>query len=472
MKNKFKSILFAGSILLLTASCAKWLDVEPNSQIKSSELLRTEAGFKEALAGIYTLMTEERLYGRELQYAMMGVLSQEWSSYSTSYNEDGNYNYEASPVQSRMAGIWSGMYTAITNANNIIAHIDEQKNVFTGDNYAIIKGETYALRGFLHFELLRLFGASYLQNPSQPAIPYVTRYAAKQTPQSTVSQVVDLVVEDLKKAMELLKVDPIYTGREVTEMDDNGYLLNRQLHLNYYAVEGLLARVYLYTGNIQLARNHAANVIAAGEFSFSTQSNLISGTDYVGAPEHLFALQINNIHQYAVNALSQEGSSIFSLDANTLTTYYDSNTDDYRYLYLFRNGTGVNADRRYLLKYSEPTTANLYYRNKSPLIKLSEMYFIQAIANLWEDTSILEPINTVRQARGLGALLVEPVDEMETLISEFRKEFFGEGQLFHLYKMLNRPFIFGSDKDLVALKAYIFPIPVAEYDAANRQNNR
>lgn len=470
--NRIKSIIYIASILLLSLSCSKWLDVEPNSQIKSSELLRTEAGFKEALAGVYTLMTEERLYGKELQYGMMGVLSHEWSNYSTTYNEDGNYNYEATTVQTRMNNVWNGMYTAITNANNIIANIDERKNVFSGDNFNIIKGEAYALRGFLHFELLRLFGTSYLLEPNKPAIPYVTRYTALQTRQSTVREVLDMVVADLKIALDLLKSDPIYTGREVSEIDDNGYLLNRQLHLNYYAVEGVLARAYLYAGENQLARNHADNVIESGQFTFTTQANFISESNFTSATEHLFGLQINDLHQRAITYLSQEGTSVLSLNANILTNYYESNTDDYRFLYLFRNGTGVNADSRYLLKYTEPTSTQMYYRNKSTVIKLSEMYFIKAICNLRESASILAPINEVRRARGISALSVEPVDATETLISEFRKEFFGEGQLFHLYKLINRRFVFGSDKDLVGLKAYIFPLPVAEYDAADRQNNR
>src|SRR5690606_18046301 len=127
------------------------------------------------------------------------------------------------------------------------------------------------------------------------------------------------------------------------ELEDNGYLMNRQLHLNYYAVEGVLARAYLYAGNLALARQHANNVINSGKFSYSTQSNLISGADYTGAPEHLFGLQINNLHQNAVANLSHVGNSIFSLNVGALGTYYENNTDDYRFLYLFRLGSGANA---------------------------------------------------------------------------------------------------------------------------------
>jgi hypothetical protein len=106
------------------------------------------------------------------------------------------------------------------------------------------------------------------------------------------------------------------------------------------------------------------------------------------------------------------------------------------------------------------------------VIKISEMQFIIAGSNLAEGKSIIGPISKVRQGRGLAALTIEPADPATTYIDEFRRDFFGEGQLFHLYKRLNRTIINGTDKNLVDTKAYIFPLPVAEYEAGNRNSNR
>lgn len=473
--KKISLLLLLSSGVFLFSSCKKWLDVQPNSQVKASELFKTEAGFKEALAGTYTILTDEALYGKELTYGMMGVLSHEWSSFpstSTGYTEDGNYNYATgTATQNRIDGIWSKMYEAASNANTILENIDQGK-VFTGDNYKIIKGEALALRAFIHFDLLRCFGASYLVNASQPAIPYVTKYTAKQTEQSTVAEVADKILTDLLAARELLKVDPILTGREVTEVDDNGYLINRQLHLNYYAVEGLLARLYLYMGNYAQAKISAQEVVNSGKFSFSTQANVIDSTDRSGAPEQLFALQITNLSQRSVNYLSQEGTGVFSLSSSLLLSYYESNTDDYRYLYLFKNGTGASANSRYLLKYAASSSDESYYQNKLPVLKLSEMYYILAECDYHDNLSVLADINPVRKARGITAFTVEPADFRAVMNTEYRKEFIGEGQLFYYYKWQNRSSIPESDKNLVALKAYIFPLPVSELQAADRASNR
>lgn len=474
MNTRLKYLLLLCLTTSMVSSCKKWLDVEPNSQIKSSELFKTESGFKEALAGVYTLMTAEKLYGKELQYGVIGVLSHEWSSFPEPYNGEAEYDYESSIVQARINGVWNGLYQAISNTNNLLNEIDVKKSIFTGDNYAIIKGEALALRAFLHFELVRLFGASYLVDMNKPAIPYVTQYSANQTPQSTVKETYEFILKDLEAAKELLKVDPVFTGKTITEADDNGYLINRQVHLNYYAVEALLARLFYYTGAYEKARIAANTVINSGKFKYSLQANLGAGNDLSGAPEHIFGLHINNLYAYSTAYLSKDANIIntFYLNSVTRDTYYPDKSIDYRYIYLFEVGEGVKASNYYLRKYSAPVSLELYYRNKSVVIKLSEMQFIVAGSNLAEGKSIIGPINKVRQARGLQVFTGEPANPTTTYIEEFRSEFFGEGQLFHLYKRLNRGIITGTDKNLVDIKAYIWPLPVAELEAGNRNTNR
>lgn len=467
--KKSSLLLIVLSGMLLFSSCKKWLDVQPASQVKETELFNSEEGFKEALAGVYTILTEEALYGKQLSYGMMGVLSHEWASYPTTYADDGNYNYTATNTQIRLDSVWAEMYKALSNVNNILGNIDNYK-VFSGNNYSIIKGEALALRAFLHFELLRCYGADYTVNASQPSIPYVTKYTSLQTVQSTVGEVADKILTDLLAAKELLKVDPVYTGTQVTEMDDNGYLINRQLHLNYYAAEGLLARLYLYMDKYTEAKTAAQEVINSGKFSFSAQENMIKGIDLCGAPEQLFGLQIVNLSQKSVNYLSEEGSGVFSLTDDMLNTYYERNTIDYRYLYLFQKGETIGAGNWYLLKYAASDSA--YYQNKLPLLKLSEMYYIMAESDFHNNQSVLDDINPVRKARGIEPLTAEPSDVRALLTSEFRKDFIGEGQLFYYFKSLNQTILPNSDKDMVALKAYIFPIPAAEYAAANRVSNR
>lgn len=468
-----KNILTIAVLCLFTgSSCSDWLDVQPNSQIKASELFSSEAGYKEALAGIYTLLTTENLYGKELRFGMIGVTGREWSSFPTAYDDDSQYNYDATQPTTRIDNVWKGMYNAISNANKLLENIDASKNLFSGVNFDVIKGEALALRAFIHFDLLRCFGAAFTVDPSQDAIPYVTAYTSNQTTQYTVYEVLTRITDDLKKALMYLESDPIYTGQVITEFDDNGYLINRQLHLNYYAVEGLLARIYLYMEEYDEAELYASDVIASNAFTWTKQDDFVKGIDYTGASEQLFGLNITSLSDIALNYLSQEGTSIFSLSDANLLAYYESNTDDYRYLYLFKKGTGASATRYYLTKYNDSESSDTYYANKVSMIKLSEMYFILAEYQKYKNKSVIAPLNEIRKARGVALLTQEPSDFRSLMTNEFRKEFFGEGQLFFYYKRLNARNIFGTDANLIDTKAYIFPLPKAEYESANRKNNR
>lgn len=122
-------------------------------------------------------------------------------------------------------------------------------------------------------------------------------------------QVIDNVIVDLEAAAECLAKDPILTGREVSTDDDHGYLLNRQYHLNYYAVQGLMARVYMYVGNTTEARKKAMLVIKAHDeqekFPWVKSDDVTADKemrDRTFASEHLFALNnkklIDNIKGY------------------------------------------------------------------------------------------------------------------------------------------------------------------------------
>lgn len=86
--------------------------------------------------------------------------------------------------------MWCGLYNAIANTNKLLEEIEGKESMFTGINYDMIKGEALALRGFLHFDLLRLFGASYAENPKKAAIPYVTAYTSNIYPQDSVGGVI------------------------------------------------------------------------------------------------------------------------------------------------------------------------------------------------------------------------------------------------------------------------------------------
>ncbi|MBO5602909.1 MAG: RagB/SusD family nutrient uptake outer membrane protein [Prevotella sp.] len=455
-------------------SCNDWLDVNPESQVEDNELFEAESGFKEALAGVYSGMVNEATYAKEMLYGAYGALAQEWVNEPTSYQDIAVYNYDAASPTSLFANIWRNNYNAIANDNNLLKAIDENRYKFSGNNYNIIKGEALALRALLHFDLLRAFGVSYEVNANMPSIPYSTELSYRVFPQLSVKEVAEKVIADLKEAEQLLKVDPIYTGEEITEAVDNGYLMNRTLHMNYYAVKGLQARVYMWTKQYDLAKAAAEEVINSGKFSWATPGTVRQGANaYPTTSEHLFALDDVNLSNRADSYFNENlNTSSFSLDATTLLDYYDSETTDYRYLYQFASGTNYDyVENRYSTKYWAPSSDAAADANRLPIIRLSELYLILSEIDYRSGGSGLDRLNELHRARNVGDLDAV-VDYYGTLVREYRREFIGEGQLFFLYKRLNYPTILRSDVDPIAEKIYTFPLPQSETSAAQREANR
>ena len=476
-KHSIASTLSLLCLSLVMASCNEWLDVQPRSQVEDTELFSSERGFKEALAGVYSSMLSNNTYAKELTYGFIGVLGQEWDYYySSQYSDAATYNYDAAYPTGFIRGIWTTNYTGIANANHLLANIDAKAGLFAKDNYEVIKGEALALRAFLHFDLLRCFGVSYAVNPNQPSIPYSSSLSYGVAPQLSVSEATEAVLKDILDAEALLKGhDPIATGRTITEVEDNGYLYNRQLHLNYYAVKGLEARVRMWKGDYEGASKAADEVMQSGAFTWATVGNLQAGYDRCLADEHLFAL--NNLtltSDVADNYFSDGSPYSYAVTRERLLDYFDNATQDYRYTFLFKSGSSTHANNRYVTKYDEPSNGAEFYSNKMPLIRLAEIYLIkcETLYRLGNTDEALAVLNQVRNARNLPALGEMPADFFTELIHEYRRELLGEGQLFFLYKRLNSPVILYSDADAVADKVYTFPLPITETESAHREENR
>ena len=476
MKN-YKYILVMPLLAVFFSSCNDWLDVQPRSQVEDNELFETESGYKEALAGVYSSMLSSSTYGKEMTYGFMDVLAHEWDFYYASQYDDATaFDYEAAFPTNYIRGIWSNGYSGIANANNLLAHIDERPSLFSADNHDVIKGEALALRAFMHFDLLRCFGVSYAVNPEQPAIPYCTALSYRVFPQLKVKEVAQAVLTDLLAAEDLLKAaDPIVTGREITESIDNGYLLNRQLHLNYYAVKAIEARVYMWMGRYNEALEAANKVMDCGQFEWATVANMQAGYDRSMATEQLFAL--NNLTLKADIAdefFSDNSPYSFAITRDRLLDYFDNATQDYRFTFLFKAGSATHANNRYIMKYDEPSGNNSYFNYKMPLVRLPEMYLIRSEVEYrnGDKEAAKSTLNLLRTARNLPPLNELPDDYYLELIREYRREFLAEGQLFFLYKRLNRSNILFADIDAVAEKVYTFPLPITETESAQREDNK
>jgi len=483
---KLTLIALTAVIMLLAAGCKKFLDVPPKDQVPQSTLFKDEQGFKDALIGVYLGMDKPNygasygLYTTNLSMGMMSTMAYNYDNAYTVpnvgiggafYNNVASYTYLDGEVRKEIDGIWSGMYNNIANLNNILIQIESKKDVFHRDNFNRVKGEAIALRALFHFDLMRMFAKSPLTGSAEKAIPYITQFTIRSTPFVTLQAGLDSCIVDLLAAKEILAATDTLA---VLKGVDDVFTSYTQNHLNYWAVQALLARVYLYKGDLENADLYSKAVIGSNKFPL-INSNVAAALnairDRTFSQELLFSVYSTNTSNYNSNLFDKPSTGGTPLrlqpaGKNLVYTTGSGNANDYRYISWFDNNqAAVNVPSKFF------QDKNLPYelQGNVPVIRASEMYYIAAeCANKKNDiTTGAALLNKVRQARGLNALNaagIATTDSLSTeIMREYQKEFIQEGQTFFYYKRLNKDLklVTGTPAAIPA-DAYVFPIPEKE----------
>lgn len=446
MKRILFSILVTGIFTL--SSCSEWLDVEPKTNIEETDLFKNEQGFKESLTGVYIGMSTNSLYGRNLTYGFMDFLAQRYSVYDEShkFSDPKWYNFEQTSDNTLYYTnyFWSQTYNLIANLNNLIANIDKGTEVFSTPGLRdIIKGEALGLRSFLYFDLLRQFGPIYKNNPESMSIPYRTSFDRSTAKLLPAKDVADSIIHSLKQAEELLKNDamditfPIYY--ETSQV--NEFLRHRYKRMNKYAVKAELARVYLYKNDKVNATEYANEVINAKNEKGNKLFSLITdnATDHLGSTELIFSLSMDSetFGDQITNDFMISNWTYYYIDSrDRIYELFDVPTDGSNDMRM-KEGIGfeITVHGGFTRKFTQDNFS-FALDNTMPLIRLPEMYYILAEAT---DNLALSAkyLSTVRSSRGLEAVeFANEKDKIYNIEKEYRKEFYGEGQLWYFYKRL------------------------------------
>ena len=483
MKKIIYTMIIACTTLF--ASCDSWLEVKPYDQIAEGELQKSEEGYQKMLNGIYIDLNSDALYGQTLSVEMIEVMGGAYTigtdnSVWGNYKDLSSYQYNTEYWRNRLDQTWNKAYALILNCNKILETIDGNKNLFTDGSYYIIKGEALALRAMLHFDMLRLFGPVYSKDSDKKAIPYYTKQTNSPEPILTAQEVMEKITADYEDALNYLANDPVKTKGTMmssTEDGSSNFLRYRALRLNYYAVEALMARAYLYMGNKTEAFKYATDVIKTADqniFPF-VDKNLVIGSpadpDRIFSSEVLFALtntRRGTIHKNFFDP-SRLPNYVFRMDDSMMSNlvYGGAATtggyqDDYRYRACWM-ATGSN---RYFYKYSDMVANGSIQNTMIPMVRLGEMFLIAAESQSGDLKAGVQYVNALRRNRGVASLTTLTPDLLKY---EYIRELYGEGQLFYLYKRLNSDIITSatSSKNPKA-SDLIFVVPLPDTETENR----
>lgn len=492
--KKVSIYLGVAGLLLVLNSCQKWLNIKPEDKFLESQVFSTPVGVYQAMNSNYLLMANPNLYGANLTCVLPEILAQNY--FITSGVGQGSANYTTStysyPSIPAIATIWSSGYQVISSVNSFIQNLDKYKGVVPASEDSLLRGEAIAIRGLMHFDLLRLFGPMYSTADSTLAsIPYYSATGPNFQPYLPANSVMDSVVRDLQLAEAYLANDPIVTYGPSGNMTPgaNVFWQGRNFRLNLYAVKALEARVYLYRGDMADAYAEATWFIQNVDAQFKWAS--AGTTDRVFSSEVLFGLQDRLLYTTYNNTFvfTLLAPQILAPSSTRLTSLMESGTypNDIRNNAFWYQST-MQAYKTFAKFADNTSSVPSVLSNMMPVIRKSELYYIAAECAPDTTTAIgyLNTVRTKRQVPALGTPFhgvltgISSAGVIGEITKEYRKDLYGEGQLFFYYKRTGATYIPNGTSSTATLPApptnnasntnwiympklnYVAPIPTTE----------
>lgn len=447
---------------LLVSSCEDIIDKKPPLELDNGKVLSTYDGLVQATNAAYSTLYDNNWYGAEfiLDADLKGGNTKSSPLNTGRYQTEYNWGNNASNT----AGLWNPAYVTIAAANNVLNSIDELDEAgVTQDQKDQLKGECLFLRGLGHFDLVRMYAQPYTyQGGETPGVPIVLETKIDLPARNTVKEVYTQVVADLKAAEGLMNED---RGISSGAADPKAFA-------NIYAVQALLARVYLYMGDWNNAAAYATKVIGSGKFQMYTADEypLVWGTN--AASEVIFEVYGNltesdwpgleevgylyNPEGYGDICVSQELVDMFE-PGDVRGQFFVSSDKAAGYLWPGKfPGKGNDAV------------------NNIPVLRLSEMYLIRAEAVLnGASGNAKNDINMIRSNRGASEL---PAVFLTDVYKERRLELCFEGhQLWDLSRTGRSLERVNEDGKIsgpvnVDFPSYLWAMPIPVYELEANKN--
>ncbi len=407
-------VIVGSSQLLLVIACEDFVEVDPpRTEAVTESVFSDEGATSSALAGLYSLMAETALgngiFGSGLEL-FTGTYSDELINYSpsTARLELGSNNL-TSENEILLNQFWQFAYNIIHNANLIIEGVESSDSLDPEFKKTVI-GEALFIRGFSHFYLVNLFGD----------IPYISTSDFEVNAiagRDSESIVYERIIADLSQAKEALPVD-----FEFTQGD--------RVRITKGAATALLARVYLYTGEWELAQEESTGLIEQSD-SFVLENDLLS-VFVVQSREAIWQLKPVLENPRATRQgqnfilFSQPGFGGVSIRNDVYNAYEAGDNRRSQWVGIFNNGSD---DFYYPHKYKVGITSLPSEEEWDVVLRLGEQYLIraEARAQLNNISGAQSDLNVIRNRAGLGNTIAgDRQSILEAIYRERRFELFAE----------------------------------------------
>ena len=473
-----KYLLFFVFLSVHLCACEDFLDQKSQMQVDAEHMFQTEQGFKDALTQCYVGLAGDYLYGKYMSYGPIETMAQHWELQSNNWENLYQLDFTLDNARQIFELIYGEMYNVIVHANDVLRFLEKNGAVIeSGQTRDVIEGEARAIRAFVHFDVLRLFGQMPFEPGKTVRLGYAETVGKQEIPFLDFDSYVEKLLKDLDMAEALLaESDPLLV-KSLATLDETGenedfFLDYRRFRFNLYAVKALKARVNLYLGRTEEAYRNALSVIQAktkgGENVIS-----LSGSDdlekefYAMPSESIMLLSKTDIS----NTMFSTNSYYISSSRKTML-FEGALTGDIRIRTVWGSessglGGAVPLFRKFLQPSSGTGTSSKDLRLKYqviPLLRLAEMYLIamETAPSESEANRLYKDFMLSRQMLVSQDLSLEEM--RQEIEKQYRRELFGEGQMFFYYKRHSASsMLWGRNSDLTE-DNYIVPLPETELE--------
>ncbi len=410
-KDYFTNLISKLKYLTLTflvfgaTACTDFVEVDPPENTLISETVFEDAStVKAALADIYYKLREQGMVSGNFGLnILMGSYSDELDYLGSTVEHLEFYGHTIPASNNTILNWWGHTYNLIYAANDIIKGVDNSTALSVEDQEKF-KGQALFVRAYLHSLLVGIYGD----------IPYITttNYLENNTiSRMPESEVYQNIIADLTEAVSLLD-DTDTTGERVIP--------------NQSAANALLARIYLYTENWELAGATANKLISA----YSLESD-ITKVFLKDSPETLWQFKPNGTthnNTYEANwIITTLIGDVYTLSNNILAAFEPDDLRRTNWVGSYTDG-GTSTTLLYAHKYKArfTETTPLEY---SIIFRLSEQYLIRAEARAHQGdiAGAQQDLNVIRNRAGLGDTTAAIMsDLLDVILQERRVELFTE----------------------------------------------
>jgi starch-binding outer membrane protein, SusD/RagB family len=397
---------------LALGSCSKsFVDKTPLGSLPTGAALDSSTLLQSDLNGLYAELRNVDQYGRD--FLILGDLMADniWLQARNSGRYVPQWEYNTPVSDATALAMWSESYQGILDANQIIDA--------TATGADAIKAQAYALRALLYFKLVNIYAGPYTSDSTGLGVPLVLHYNVNALPaRATVAQVYAQIVSDLQTA---LQSTPTYQS---------------SVFLSNYAVEGLLARVFMYMGDYNDAYNLATDVINNSPFTLVTPQTLPAfwanpgvQTDAVEVMFEIDCDPVNNNGPDDLGGFYNHGYQDVYCSSDLYALY---SATDARGLLLVGGLTAAGVNAIVVNKYPNALNTD---KDNLKVIRLAEVYLIAAESanRLGNDSKAQTWLNALMAQR--DPVFPGYTDIGPTLLSEIvterRKELAFEGDRFY-----------------------------------------